>query len=402
MTLAYILTVGSELTSGIQENSNSRYIAGRLSELGIACFHLHSTSDEKTAIVHGIKDAFEVADIVIITGGLGPTDDDITREAVAEATGRELILDDEFAQFMTERYRVSDEHHMRQARRPQGSTFITCSIGTAPGIRLESEGKLLFALPGVPDEMHEMFEDSLVPELRLRSPYGMPSVRTYKLCGIGEVEAEQRLNSILPKGVSLGILPHMGEIHLRVTARQEVIEELDERVPELFDVEFFGVDDETLPVAAGRLLREHVTTLATVESCTGGLAAKLITEVPGSSEYFVGGFVCYSDEVKKKPLGVPSQIIEEHGSVSREAALAMAVMGRRMLGSDICVSITGIAGPGGGTPSKPVGLVYTALAWEDGSMCQEHRFSGLREAIRERSAKRALNMVRLRLRGLLP
>ena len=400
MIHVYLLTIGTELTSGIQDDSNSTFLAGRLSELGMSCSHMHSASDEMEAVVHGIRDALEVSDVILMTGGLGPTDDDITREAVSVAVGSPLVRDEEVVAKL-KGISGESEKVLKMADRPSSATMIPPGVGIASGLRLEADGKVIYALPGVPEEMREMFESHVVPDLVGGLVDGRSVAKTYKLCGLSEIEAEDKISPHIPEGVRLGILPQVGEVHLRVIASSEAeIGVVDRAVNQLFSVELYGVDNDTLASVVGRELLESGEKLSAVESCTGGLISKLLTDVAGSSHFFEGSIVAYSNEIKSGIVGIPESVLIEHGAVSRECAVMMARAGLEKISSDMCVAVTGIAGPDGATADKPVGLVYIALATRDGDVCNEHIYKGSRDVIRHRSAKASLDLVRKYLSGL--
>ncbi len=400
MIHVYLLTIGTELTSGIQDDSNSTFLAGRLSELGMSCSHMHSASDEMEAVVHGIRDALEVADVILMTGGLGPTDDDITREAVSVAVGSPLVRDEKVVAKLKGIIGES-EKVLKMADRPSSATMIPPGVGIASGLRLDADGKIIYALPGVPEEMREMFESHVVPDLVGGLVDGRSIAKTYKLCGLSEIEAEDKISPHIPEGVRLGVLPQVGEVHLRVIASSEAeIGVVDRAVNQLFREELYGVDNDSLASVVGRELLESGEKLSAVESCTGGLISKLLTDVAGSSHFFEGSIVSYSNEVKSGIVGIPESVLIEHGAVSRECAVMMARAGLEKISSDMCVAVTGIAGPDGATADKPVGLVYIALATRDGDVCNEHIYKGSRDVIRHRSAKGSLDLVRKYLSGL--
>jgi len=401
MIHVYLLTIGTELTSGIQDDSNSTFLAGRLSELGMSCSHIHSTSDEMEAVVHGIRDALELSDVIVMTGGLGPTDDDITREAVGVAVGSPLIRDEKVEAELRRVISGDSEKVLKMADRPSSATMVPPGVGIASGLRLEADGKVIYALPGVPEEMREMFESHVVPDLVGGLVDGRSIAKIYKTCGLSEIEAEDRISPHIPEGVRLGILPQVGEVHLRVIASSEAeIGVVDRAVNQLFSEELYGVGDDSLASVVGRELLESGEKLSAVESCTGGLISKLLTDVAGSSHFFEGSIISYSNRVKSGILGIPDSILAEHGAVSRECAVRMARMGLEKLGSDMCVAVTGIAGPDGATAEKPIGLVYIALATREGDVCNEHFYKGSRDVIRHRSAKGSLDLVRRYLSGL--
>jgi nicotinamide-nucleotide amidase len=396
---SFVLTIGSELTSGDKPNGNSVYLANRLTALGVPPLHIHSVPDDPLAIASVLKWALEECEIVVLTGGLGPTVDDVTREAVAASFGLPLIENEEIEAILADKIPHPTEGQFRQIRLPQGAHFYPPELGTAPGFKLEVDQKNIFVLPGVPEEMKKMFEDYIAPELK--NFIGEPGLKyqTYKFCGIGEVVVEGKLKEI-PEFAGLivdySILPHGMEVHLKISSDKESLAFLDEKVKEIFGDELFSIGDKTLAEVTGENLRNGRLTVSTVESCTGGLLAKMLTDAPGSSDYFTGSIVAYGNDVKGHLVNVSLEIIKEFGAVSSQCAEAMAGNGRQVLKTDLCLSITGIAGPSGGTEEKPVGLVWFGLADKDGVESDFVQFSGDRSGIRLRAAQTGLNILRLK------
>jgi nicotinamide-nucleotide amidase len=394
---AKILSVGDELTSGQTVDTNSADVARQLAGKGIAVTELRTVTDDERAIREAI-----------VTGGLGPTDDDVTRQALAAAMGVGLRTDAESLRRIAERFRsrgwVMAETNKRQALVPIGAEAIPNEQGTAPGIAARIGRCSVYVLPGVPGEMRWMLGEHVLPRL----PEGQAAIvhLAVHTFGMGESSVGARIADLMARGANptVGTTASAGMVTVRVTARgagaaqadgmaREVLGELRERL----GATIIGIDDETMPVALSGMLRAAGKTLATAESCTGGLIAKLITDVPGSSACFLGAVVAYADQVKQALLSVPPKMLALHGAVSEPIAVAMAEGARSALGSDYALSTTGIAGPEGGTQAKPVGTVCIALASEAGTVVQTVRLAGDRESIRLRAALAAMDMLRLKL-----
>jgi nicotinamide-nucleotide amidase len=410
---AEIISVGTELLLGQIIDTNAAYLAQQLAELGLDVYFKQTVGDNTARVRGAVRLALSRADVVLITGGLGPTEDDLTVESVAEELGRRLERRDEIAerirQFFELRGRVPPETVYKQALIPSGARPIPNTRGTAPGVHIEHDGRELFLMPGVPFEMYGMMEDYVIPRLRERTGGLVIRSRVIRVTGEGESAVEARIKDLIG-GNSPTIAPYakLGEVHLRVTAKgapEDVSRQLDagewklrERLGDLI----YGTNDETLEGVVGRLLADRSATLAVAESCTGGLIAKRLTDVPGSSAYFLEGVVAYSNDAKRDLLGVPSSVIEERGAVSAEVAEAMAQGIRERARSTFGLSVTGVAGPAGGTEAKPVGLVFLGFSTAGR---REHRRLNLGEAagragIRALAAQAGLNYLRLRmLRG---
>ncbi|HHY47344.1 MAG TPA: competence/damage-inducible protein A [Firmicutes bacterium] len=409
---AEVITVGTELLLGHVVDTNSAYIGKRLAEVGINLFFKSAVGDNLDRIVQQLRLSMSRASIVIVTGGLGPTGDDITKEALAIATGREMVLVPRLAVEIEKRFasmgRQMTPNNLRQAEIPKGAEPLPNPAGTAPGVMLEHGGVTVFLLPGVPREMRTMFEDSVMPYLKQRlAGEGGGAViksRTLKVAGLGESACEAEIADILREQTNPTIAPlaYPGEVLLRITARAlderaalDLIAPVEEKIRERLGPAVFGVDDETLESACARLAIKNRVRIAVAESCTGGLISHRLTNVPGVSETYVLGVVSYSNDAKERVLGVPGAVLSRYGAVSRECAIAMA-RGVMALGpADIGIATTGIAGPSGATPTKPVGLVYIALASGSSVVSSRFNFPGNREEIKLRAANAALNMLRL-------
>ncbi|MFL5242691.1 MAG: competence/damage-inducible protein A [Gemmataceae bacterium] len=408
---AEILSIGSELTSGQNLDTNSQWLSQRLAELGIVVGFHTTVADDFDDNVAAIRVAAERADLVLITGGLGPTQDDLTREALARVAGVDLVFHqesfDKIQQMFTRRNRTMPDRNRVQALYPAGAEPLPNDHGTAPGIYQLLGGSHIFALPGVPSEMKPMFEEQVKPRLARLGVGGSVLVQRKINCfGTGESHIEEKLYDLTRRGhvPEVGITVSDATISLRILAQaqtreaaQAQIAPIERLIRERLGDFVFGVDDEELQHAVVALLAEKRQSLATAESVTCGLVARKIGQVPGASEWFRGGVVAYQNQVKIEVLGVPAQLIEEHGVISSPVVEAMAVGVQTRLQSDLAVATVGIAGPGGGTIEKPVGLVFVALAADGSVRSQSFSWTGTREEVQSRTAKLALNMVRLHL-----
>jgi nicotinamide-nucleotide amidase len=408
---AEIVTVGTEILLGDLVDTNTAWLSRRLANLGVGIYRHTTVGDNRERIAAGIKDAAARADLVITTGGLGPTSDDLTNEALSLVTGRQMVEYPEAREHVDEMFRKFGRkptaNNYKQAVFPEGTTLIPNPQGTAMGALLEADGTLFATLPGVPSEMKGMFEETLEPLIRNRTEGSIVS-KTLWFAGIGESALAEQVQDFLDAtDPTVAPLAGQGKVRLRITTRAATPEEAEKRIApvereilaRLGDY-YFGEGDETLESAVGRLLKENGATLALAESCTGGLLAKRLTDVAGSSAYFKEGLVTYSNESKERLLGVPKRMLLEHGAVSEIVARKMADGVRKLAGSDYGLSVTGIAGPDGGTKEKPVGLVFIGLSDSEGTFAERLDLSAWarsREAIRERSANRALDLLRIRL-----
>jgi nicotinamide-nucleotide amidase len=406
-----IISVGSEITSGQNLDTNSQWLSRRLAEIGIPVGWHTTVADDLTDNVEVFRVAGRRAGLVLITGGLGPTLDDLTREALAQAAGVELIFDPaSFAviqEMFSRRGRTMPERNRVQAMFPAGAEALPNSCGTAPGVWMTIGGAAFAAMPGVPTEMHAMFRTAVLPRLlQLGLGGGVLIQRKINTFGAGESAVEEKVADLTRRGhvPEVGITVSDAVISLRILARaatraeaDALIAPVESTIRERLGNMVFGVDDEELENAVARLLTAQRKTVATAEGVTGGLVAQRLARVPGASDWFRGGVIAYDNAVKTDLLAVPRRLIEEHGAVSGPVAEAMAVGCRTRLGVDLAVSTVGIAGPGGASETKPVGLVYVGLADAAGS--ESHAFSwvGTRTEVQSRTAKMALNRLRLRL-----
>lgn len=407
-----ILTIGDELLLGFTVDTNSAFLGRELAELGVEVARRTTLPDVGPEIVRGIREALDRTGAVITTGGLGPTTDDLTCEAVAVAAGVPLVRNDEVHQRLVQRWRDRDlpgdvpADFLRQALVPEGADVLGNPAGTAPGLWLEDDRKRWIAvLPGVPREMRAIFRDSLQSRIRaLAGPdAGVVRSRTLRTTGVPESIMAERLAGAVERlaPLSLSYLPHEAGVDLRVTARGLPHAEADrllgdamEWLRERAGKDAYGEDEEDLAASVLELCRRMGATLAVAESCTGGMLGARLTSVPGASDVVLGGVIAYADEVKTKQLGVAPEILKSVGAVSREVAVGLASGARERLGSDIGVGITGIAGPGGGSAEKPVGTVWIAVDVEGTVESERKLFSGDRAEIRSRSVQGALALVR--------
>jgi nicotinamide-nucleotide amidase len=410
---AEILTVGTEILLGDLVDTNSAYLGGRLAALGVSVYRHTTVGDNAARITAALREAASRADLVITTGGLGPTSDDLTNQCLGEAAGREMVEYPEARRHVDEMFRRFGREptpsNYKQAIFPEGSKLIPNPVGTAMGAMLELDGALVATFPGVPGEMRRMFEDTLESLIRERSEGAIVS-RTLWFTGIGESALAEQVQDLLDASdPTVAPLAGQGKVRLRVTSRADTPEEAAKKIAPVANKiltrlgdHYFGEDDETLESALGKLLTDRGVTLALAESCTGGLLAKRLTDGAGASAYFIEGLVTYSNESKERLLGVPNDLLVQHGAVSEPVAGAMAEGVRKVAGTDYGLSVTGVAGPEGGSEQKPVGLVFVGVSDEEGTEVERLDLSAWRrsrEAIRERSANRAFDLLRHRILG---
>ena len=412
---AELVSVGTELLLGEIVDTNAAHMSQRLAEIGVDVHYRHTVGDNLGRIVPVLELALTRSDVVLMCGGLGPTQDDLTRESIAAVTGRPLQSDAEAEQrlreFFARRGFTATPNTLKQATVPQGGRLLENTCGTAPGLLLEHEGKALIAVPGPPSEMREMMRREVIPYLTERQggrPMAVHS-RVLRFADIGESTLVAEIDDIIAAQTDPTVAPYAkpGEVTLRLATKAasaaeaaQRLDAMEARLRERVGGYVYGVDDETMEVAVGLALRARGATVAVAESCTGGLIASRITDVAGASDYFLGGVVAYADEIKRRVLGVPAQTLISHGAVSEETALAMATGVRDLYRADYAVATTGIAGPGGGTEDKPVGLVHLAVADAEGTVCLRHNWPGTREQFKHRVSQYALNLLRKRVLGI--
>ncbi len=409
MAVCEILSVGTEILLGDILNTNSRYLSAELAKIGISVLRHTTVGDNHQRLAAALKTALERSDIVIATGGLGPTADDITRDVCCEVMGFELVLDEKIAEGIRE-YFISKglempETNLRQAYVPVGGTVFENRNGTAPGLGLKKNGKCVVILPGPPYEMSPMYQECVVPFLSEYSD-GIIVSHTVRTMGIGE-SAMAEICSDLLENENPTVAPYAkkGEALLRVTAKAKTKEEAEKLcVPVIEDIRsrlgksIYGIDSESIEERVVELLKEKNMTIATAESCTAGYIPKRITDIPGASRVFGYGVITYSNEVKQQVLGVKEETLRKYGAVSEQTAREMAAGIRRISGADIGISVTGIAGPDSDGTDKPVGLCYIALDAEDKQVCEKIETGrNNREYNRYVNGSRALNLARIYL-----
>jgi nicotinamide-nucleotide amidase len=403
---AEIIAVGSELLTPDRMDTNSLYVTGRLNRLGIAVERKTVVADEHQQLRDAFKESLSRADLVIATGGLGPTEDDLTREALSDTLGRRLVLNLDVLRVIEARFRRLGRpmaaRNARQAMVPEGASVLENSRGTAPGLWIETDGRIAILLPGPPHELKGIFAEQVEPRLARLAGGIRLYARELRTVGVPESDLDERIAPIYKRysDVQTTILAGLGEIqiHLRTwskdsEAAEKMLDELVKQIALALGESIFTVSGQSLEeIVAAELTKNHAT-IAAAESCTGGLLAERLTRIPGSSSYFLGGVVCYSNELKTAWADVPPALIETRGAVSPEVAQALATGIRLRTGATIGIGITGVAGPGG-TPEKPVGLVHIALADAAGFKDHVGRFPGDRERVRWFASQTALDMVR--------
>ena len=405
---AEIITIGDELLYGQIEDSNSTFMAEKLTDFGIKVVFITSVGDDINRIAEAFDTARSRADVIITSGGLGPTSDDLTKKAIVKAFKRNLVFHPEILRNIEESFQKRGIPmpgiNQNQALIPQGAKALSNLWGVAPGIFIEDEEKLFFALPGVPVEMKWMLENEVLSILKSKMPERFILHRKLRTTGISESALYEKIEKLIdPKEeVKIAFLPTYLGVDIRLTMeadeKDQALKKIDEnegKLREILGAYIYGKDDQTLEVVVGNLLLERKKTIAVAESCTGGLIGAKFTSVSGSSRYFERGVVTYSNEAKTELLSVPGEMIEKYGAVSEEVAVLMAEGVRKLAKTDYGLSVTGIAGPTGGTQQKPVGLVFIGFAHENDSFAQKFMFGQDRNSNRERAAQTALNLVRL-------
>lgn len=404
--IAEIVCVGTELLMGQVLNTDAKFMASRLADLGVNLYYQVTVGDNPKRLRDTLKNALERSDVVITSGGLGPTGDDLTKETAAALLGLTLEYDPASVKMLEDRFRAFGKemtpNNLKQAMFPKESIILPNPNGTAPGCIMEKDGKAIILLPGPPRELFPMFTNSVMPYLEKRSNTKLYS-RVLRIFGMGESTLEYTLKDLIEAQTNPTIAPYalLSEVTLRITARCKDAEEgerliapvVDEIKRRIGDV-IYSFDDEPLEKVCADLLTENHKTLSVAESCTGGMIASTLVGIPGSSKWFLEGAVTYSNEAKMRRLGVAETTLAQFGAVSYQTAKEMAEGMRRTSGSDYALVTTGIAGPDGGTPEKPVGLVYIALAAPDGTDVKEFRFTGDRAKIRHNTMLNALDFLR--------
>lgn len=413
MKKAVIISIGNELTNGQTIDTNAAYLSSNILSVGIPTVAFHTVGDDADLISDTFRIASQQADIIIATGGLGPTDDDVTRQGLAKFLNVDLELDEKSLQRIkdnfTRRSVTMPKINEVQAHIPKGTKAINNDIGTAPGIYAEKEDKLFFITPGVPSEMKRIFENYILPELKKFVTNQFVFIKKLYCFGTSESALAEMLGDMMRRDrnplinctVSGGVIT----LHIIVSSddpkkAQELLQNDEVLLQNLLKTLIFSTDCAKLEQVVGKLLSDKHLTVAIAESCTGGLVAKLLTDVPGSSRYFTYGWIPYSNAAKISELNVSPDLINNYGAVSSQVAEALAVGALKKAGTNYAISITGIAGPDGGTEQKPVGLVYITLAGQGGLITQKLMFPNSREIMRLRTAYTAINMLRLKIAQL--
>lgn len=406
--VAELISVGTEILLGTIVNTNASFLAEKCALLGLSIYYQSVVGDNEKRLEETLRTALERSDVVILSGGLGPTQDDLTKETVARVMNRELVLDKHSKERIEEYFKKSQtktitENNWKQALIPKGAIVVDNDNGTAPGVIIEEGGKSVILLPGPPNELIPMFNKDIYPYLNKLQPEIILSSMV-KICGVGESTVETMIKDLIDSQTNPTVAPYAktGEVHLRVTAKAKDEEEAKKLIKPVvkelkarFGSKVFTTDEnETLEEAVIRLLKKYELKVTTAESCTGGLLAGRLVNVPGVSEVFREGFVTYSNRAKRKMLDVQKSTIKKYGAVSEKTAKEMAKGGVFATDSDVCVAITGVAGPDGGSEEKPVGLVYIACYINDKVTVKEFNFKGNRSKIREQSVVNALILLR--------
>ncbi|MDQ4122331.1 MAG: competence/damage-inducible protein A [Acidobacteriota bacterium] len=410
MLSAEIIAVGSELLTPERSDTNSLWLTEKLNEIGIQVCLKTVVGDDAERLEEAIKDAFRRSSVVVTTGGLGPTEDDITRAVAAKAVGRELIFQQEILDEISRKFerwgRKMPETNRRQAFVIEGAEVLPNPNGSAPGMLFAENDKFLVVLPGPPREMQPMFEIGALPRLKEKAGSNVVRRRVLRVVGMGESALDEQIAPIYKEyeNPQTSILFNKTEIEIHLTAQADsiaeaarLLDELADKICEKLGVAVFARNGELMEEVVASLLKEQKKTVATAESCTGGLIAQRLTELAGSSEYFMEGFVTYSNEAKMHSINVPKEMVDQYGAVSSQVAEAMAIGARERAKTDFAISVTGVAGPGGGSEQKPVGLVYFGIADENGVEHRKFIFPGDRFLIRWRSSQASLDLLRRKL-----
>jgi len=407
-----LITLGEELLLGLTRNGHLTYIGDQLRQRGITLRSNYTISDENRDIDEQFAFCWDRADVLITTGGLGPTVDDRTKEAIANALGESLVLDQSILESIQERFRQigrpMSDNNRKQAYRPESAVALENPNGTAPGLWLEKEGKILIMLPGPPNELQPLFENQVLPRLeRLGWIAQGESYLQIRSIGIGESALETELRPLFDQYENLAVAycAHQGQVDCRINfqngnGQEEKLHQIGEECRRLLGADFLGYGHESLPEIVLNYLAEREQTLALAESFTGGQIANAITDIPGASKVFNGSVVCYSNEVKINVLGVPEETIREHTAVSAPVAEAMAIQAAKTMNSDYAISATGYAGPEGGSEKTPAGTVFLALHTPEGTEVQRYQWKIGRLAIKRRALHTALDLLRRKLVGI--
>ena len=403
-----LISVGTELLLGNIVNTNTQFLAEKCALLGLSMYHQVTVGDNRERLTQVIRTALDRSDIVILTGGLGPTEDDLTKEVCAEVMGFSLAEDPHTRQmiesyFKNNIYKEIPDNNWKQAIVPQGAIVLDNHNGTAPGLILEKDNKTAILLPGPPNELIPLFNEQVYPYLEKLRPEVIRS-QMVKVCGIGESQVEDKLLDLIDSQTNPTIATYAktGEVHLRITASAATTEEADSMIKpvvkeikkRLGDAVYSTKENESLEMAVVRLLKKNGLTVTTAESCTGGMLAARLVNVPGVSDVYREGYITYSNKAKRRLLDVNKSTLKKYGAVSEQTAREMAIGGVFANGADMGVATTGIAGPDGGTEEKPVGLVYISCYLKDKVTVERFQFKGNREKIREQTVVKALDLLR--------
>lgn len=403
-----LISVGTELLLGNIVNTNTQFLAEKCALLGLTMYHQVTVGDNHDRLAEVIRTALKRSDVIILTGGLGPTEDDLTKEVCAEVMGFPLVEDTHTHErieeyFRNNIYKVIPDNNWKQAIVPAGCIVLDNDNGTAPGLIMEKYGKSAILLPGPPNELYPLFMNQVYPYLQKLQPEVIRS-QMVKICGVGESQVEDKILDLIDKqqNPTIATYAKTGEVHIRVTAKAATEEDAKKLVKPVVkeiknrfgDYVYSTKEEETLEQAVVRLLKKYELTVTTAESCTGGLLAGRIINVPGASEVYNEGFITYSNKAKRKYLDVSKSTLKKYGAVSEQTAREMATGGVFATDSDACVAVTGLAGPDGGSEEKPVGLVYIATYMKDKVNVQKYQFKGNRAKIREQAVVKGLDLLR--------
>ncbi|NOW06796.1 competence/damage-inducible protein A [Clostridium beijerinckii] len=403
---AEIIAIGTEILLGDIINSNAQYLAQELAALGIDMYYQQVVGDNEIRIMHAFDEAYSRSDIIITTGGLGPTDDDITKEVAAKYFNKELIEDEnstkKIRDYFKFRERAMTQNNLKQGLIPEGATVINNNNGTAPGVIMEDDNKIMIILPGPPKEMKPMFEESVKPYLQEKSDSILVS-RVVKILGIGESAVAEEIKDLIDAQTNPTIAPYAKDVGvmLRITAKAatkdealKLIEPIEEEIKNRLGDNVYATEDINIEEVVARLLIEKKLTISTAESCTGGMIASYLINYPGISEVFLEGAVTYSNEAKHNRLGVNNDILNQYGAVSEETAREMAIGIAKTANTDVSIVTTGIAGPEGGTLEKPVGLVFIGVYVHGKVTIKKCLFKGDRNKVRLQATITGLDMLR--------
>lgn len=401
-----IISIGTELLLGNILNTNASYLSRKLAEHGLDLYYITSVGDNPERLINTIKEARQRSKIIITTGGLGPTSDDITREAVAKAFNVPLktspTMVKQIEDFFHQRGKTAPECNKKQAQYPEGGRLLINPMGTAPGFMIEDSACTLFALPGVPGEMKAIFEDKVSPELQKYQKNNIIHSRLLRVFGLGESQVESILHDIISSQTNPTIAPmaQTGEVILRITCKEKtkekaelLIRDVQEKIQARIGNYIYGYDDDTLETVTADILMKRGKTISTAESCTGGLLAHRLTNIPGSSSFYYGGIVAYSNDLKERVLGVKKETLRKFGAVSEEVAVEMVRGLLKIYPADLALSITGIAGPGGGTTEKQVGHICIAYKTIDEEISTAVKLFKDRMQNKEAAANHALHLI---------